>query len=217
MEASVAAQEAAGDQVPCGSVRGMRGEPGDLGRGQCPRRRWPAHRCRGRYTGDGGIRPNNRFSLLQSGGTIDATGYVGITATFDGASPMLTIGSGANALRLNLESGLHIPASFTTAPDAAGTGLAVTYTACFAERTHIATPAGKVAVESIRTAIVCVLPKEARRLCVGLDDIVRWTARDIHARNRSGLSESHLAPLAPGCRIEHCSCRPTTRCSCMVR
>jgi hypothetical protein len=103
------------------------------------------------HTIDGGHTVGTGFRgfLVFAGDVIDAAGFQGGSASFDPSTKTLTFLSDASTLALTLDAA-YTPASFGSANDAAGTGLAVTYTACYAAGTRIATARGEVPVEALR-------------------------------------------------------------------
>ena len=103
-----------------------------------------------------GVTVANTVATVQKNDVIDAVGFQTGNATFDPATHVLTIADSGGSLALTLDSGSYLPAAFVSSVDAAGTGLAVTYLACFAAGTRIATDPrirpgdGDVAIERLR-------------------------------------------------------------------
>ncbi len=147
---------------------------------------------------DAGITVANTVTLLAKNDVFDVAGFNGGTASFSTSTGKLTIAkSGLTSLVLTLDRTTYKPGSFSVAPDTAGTGLAITYTACFVAGTMIATPDGEIPVEHLRIGdLVATHAGEPRP--------VKWIGRRAYAA-RFVAANPQLRPvrvaahaLAPG-------------------
>jgi hypothetical protein len=107
----------------------------------------------------------NTIATLGYGDAFDVAGLAGGAAQFNSITKQLVVSNASLglSLTLTLDAASYNPVAFTAVPDAAGTGLLVTYVACFAAGTRLLTAGGERAVETLRVGDV--LPDlVARRL-----------------------------------------------------
>ncbi len=112
---------------------------------------------------EAGVAVTNTLDGIQQGAVIDVAGITGATAVVNAGT--LTIAGTGGSIDLRLGS-LSLQQAFAAVDDGAG-GTAVTYTACYAAGTRIATPEGEAAVETLRAG-------DLVRLAAGGVAAVRW-------------------------------------------
>jgi hypothetical protein len=104
---------------------------------------------------EAGVGIANTLSRLSYGDAIDVAGIdpandsFTTSATFDPGTHLLTISGNGGSASVTLDSGAYVPTLFSAAADHSG-GAVVTYIACYAAGTRIATPRGPIAVELLR-------------------------------------------------------------------
>ena len=89
----------------------------------------------------------NPLDSISFGDVIDLAGITGASTVLNGST--LTVSGTGGSIALHLDSAAYQASAFALATDGHG-GTAITYTACYAAGTRIATPQGEVAVERLR-------------------------------------------------------------------
>ncbi len=92
-------------------------------------------------------------NTIEAFGTDDAVMVDGVgngVASYSSATHQLTITGTGDPEVLQLDAGVYYAKGFKTASEGSAGGTVVTYIACFAAGTRIATPAGEVAVDDLR-------------------------------------------------------------------